>query len=279
LAQFLLLLRRGIPYYGGKTLPAGGKPAYSGDIYKMKISYAYFYTPWRMQMLRTVAGILLMMTLTLAASAMPRDYLELGLGGHLMLDQGTFNTPNELNHDRDVFPLNGDFGFGLNGDVLLGHRYQNRDFIIKYHYYQTFTASGTDEYDKLVADYGFTSERSFRSHTVLFGMRQEFQPLERFHSFIDLAAGVVTGVYDINYLDGGEWVTEKKTVQSGFAANFGIGFFYLLNPGLDVFVRGDLFLGKIPDAHDAQNYHTGNGPSMNALSLNFGLRKFFTAPF
>ena len=205
--------------------------------------------------------------------ATPSDFIELGLGLQSMLDWNTFNSPNELDMNNDVFKLDGDYGMGYALNATMGHQYTSRDFIIKYSFY------GTMNNTKDLTG-GETRSSMFRSHTFLAGARYHLRPVGRFSSFVDLAIGAVTGVYEQSFFDGSDhWIRDERTVSTGFVGNLSYGLAMQMNSSLDLFARFDLFMGKIPDRYDVRNYKTGNGPAMHSTALNIGLRKYFVSPF
>jgi len=234
-------------------------------------------------------GLVFTLALISTTLALPRDYFELGGGGHFMLDQKTFTMPNQISMDNSVFKLQGDFGFGGMGSFLLGHRFLERDMILKFQYHMAPVTEGndltTDELKYYVSDFLQTgnvqrTERRFHYHTFVVGMRYEFAPANSISSFLDMGVGVVTGNYRVSMYDADDnWIEDYRKVQSGFVFNLGYGMNFALGQTLDLYGRADLYLGKIPDSRNAQNLVTGDGPAMNALCFNFGLRKFFTTPF
>ncbi|MBC8478083.1 MAG: hypothetical protein ISR91_00370 [Candidatus Delongbacteria bacterium] len=233
-------------------------------------------------------GLVFTLAFITTAFGIPRDYFELGVGGHYMLDQETFTSPNKVNLYRDVFKLQGDFGTGGMGNVVLGHRFSRRDLIMKLQYFVAPVTEGSDLDDELnyyVSDFLLKervdrTERRFNFHTFTVGMRYEFNPTSQLSSFVDLGAGVVTGTYRVSMYDvEDDWIEDYRKVQSGFVFNLGYGMMYNLGTTLDFYARGDLYLGKIPDSRNSQNLKTGDGPMMHAVCFNIGIRKFFTTPF
>lgn len=231
-----------------------------------------------------ISLIVVLMSGRMQAETAARDYFELGVGAQTMFDWQTFNTPNEVDMDRDVFKLTGDYALGYALNATVGHRYDTRDFIIKYNYYGTMGYKDDDMTNWTIEYSGMSANDyrvgSFRSHTYLVGMRYPLPDVGRFSSFVDLTAGAVTAVYVESYYNSDdEWYVDDREVSTGFVANLSYGLSMELNSSLDFYFRYDLFLGKIPDRYNARNYKVANGPDMHSSSLNLGLRKFFVAPF
>jgi opacity protein-like surface antigen len=208
-----------------------------------------------------------------------------------MLNQGIYGDPNDdVNFNRDVFKIQGDFKVGYSGHALLGHQYTaESSFILKFAYNYTpvleaeLTDSEAQYYsDPLIGSWvasDVTGERTFKFHSIIIGMRHEFNPGESFHSYVDYGVGFVTASYEIVGIYDEDTVFEDRRVQTGFAVNFAYGLVLELTETLDFYGRADLTLAKIPDSRNQYNEGTGNGPWVNPLTLNIGVRKYFTAIF
>jgi len=158
-------------------------------------------------------GFVVTLLFSVAAIAAPVDYFELGLGGHYMLDQNTFSSPNEefvnmATFNNAIFKLQGDFGSGLSGHAALGHHYSGPgSIILKFDYYYTPIVEGELTNYELAYHSDLTTpfwvfetmngERRFSFHTVTLGWRHEFSPEEDLHSFIDFGIGFTTASYSL----------------------------------------------------------------------------------
>ncbi len=236
----------------------------------------------------------LVLTLTCAATlfGLPRDFIELSLDGHYMLNRGTYATNTDIDPARDVFKLYGNYSWGFGGQGVLGHRYNDfSSVIVKFDYSYTpllETLITPAEYQRfydplggwdLSVWMGMRVERVFSFHSLILGMRHEFYSTDNLRSFIDIGVGFVTATYDLTVRYYGGLIDHERTVQTGFAANVGYGLSYDLSKTMDFFGRVDLNLAKIPDSRDSQNHWTGNGPWVNPVSLSFGVRKWFATPY
>ncbi len=236
-------------------------------------------------------GFVITLLISVAALAAPVDYFELGLGGHYMLDRGTFASPNnDVGAYNDVFKLQGDFGSGLSGHGAIAHQYTGPGAIImKFDYYYAPVVTGELTEDEL--DYysdptipmwvleSLDGERSFSFHTVTIGWRHEFSPEEDLHTFIDFGFGFTTASYSLLTRSEDQLAFEDRSTQTGFAANLSYGLFFAFSETLDFYGRADLNVAKIPDSRNRYNEITGNGPWTNALALNIGIRKWFSTPY